>query len=497
MKILMAIAKQEEEIAGQILKLPLPDTRTIFLPAFNEADALSLLFGEQPDFIITSINIPQSRSLPLQTSAERGLAFATAARAVRDSVPIIILSDYVNNQLFSSVQELTPCHLVLKDSQWLKVVRAYLSSSRMVALGASVDISLDESHRIAGYQIRSPRLNRTFSVLRNLDFANFEGLIRETSEIVSRGVCTWESRFRSLGLKLHESLFSEHPQFASDIAIAASDFFESPEDVTMRFIVERSLGSIALEALCDYQQQLPRMLDNPTFRKIRTFGIDAAKFDVKKADRLRCLIVPASGGGVVPGYEEGEQPLKLRPLPWALAECQAVETYLKSKGVETHLLWSRERPLPSLDDLEAVLGDKKVRRTWHMFHFAGHSYRDLNKDETGVLFLAGKTGPVPVGIDVIASLLREARVRFVYLSSCSSATCAYELAEQQVASILGYHWNVSDRAALVHATTFYRSLFDEHLPVERAVHKTRKYMFRRHRRNPIWAASVLVNQTER
>jgi CHAT domain-containing protein len=132
---------------------------------------------------------------------------------------------------------------------------------------------------------------------------------------------------------------------------------------------------------------------------------------------------------------------------------------------------------------------------WDMVHFIGHSYCGKGNDTRTVIFVAGETSPVPVDVEVLALLLRDAKTRFVYLSSCSSAAFALQLALKQVSSIVGYHWEVNDDAARIHTERFYTNLFTEFRSLDLAFLQTRKDMSRK-REDRTWAASVLVDQVE-
>ena len=53
-------------------------------------------------------------------------------------------------------------------------------------------------------------------------------------------------------------------------------------------------------------------------------------------------------------------------------------------------------------------------------------------------------------------------VRFLYLSSCSSADrgFSYQLARRQIPAILAYKWKLDDTTGKIFAESFYRHMFD-------------------------------------
>ena len=130
-----------------------------------------------------------------------------------------------------------------------------------------------------------------------------------------------------------------------------------------------------------------------------------------------------------------------------------------------------------------------------MVHFAGHSFWD-EKTGSAIIFLPGETNPQVVGIEPLAVLLRSARTRLVYLSSCKSSGCGVELARKQIPAIVGYRWNVDDELSAEHAKVFYKNLFEYPDSLEIALLRTRVQMHKDHRDNPIWASSILIKQTE-
>jgi hypothetical protein len=129
------------------------------------------------------------------------------------------------------------------------------------------------------------------------------------------------------------------------------------------------------------------------------------------------------------------------------------------------------------------------RDRWDIIHYAGHScYQGPTR---GVFFFPGRFVET-VSVETFSREL--GRPRFVYLSSChgSQASFVFELAEQKVASILGFRWDIDDGMAVEHAKAFYTALFEEERSLEYAFLKARQRMHDLARDNRIWAAPMLM-----
>ena len=124
-----------------------------------------------------------------------------------------------------------------------------------------------------------------------------------------------------------------------------------------------------------------------------------------------------------------------------------------------------------------------LRGTWHVFHFIGHaSYNEQQKggvlslvDEDGYAFYlpAAKLGNI---------LMDHSSLRFVFLNACESARSgthdiysgiAQTLMQQGIPAILSMHYEISDKASIQLAQTFYRALAYG-IPVDAAVNEARK-----------------------
>jgi hypothetical protein len=498
MNVLLVLPDQEIALAAFIksnVRASFTDRRAVsFQIAKNSTEAWALALAETFHLVITSFNIPPDAQSLLNAEAHLGLTLASKLRFSRPALPVILIGDYLDQALYLKVVDLEPCELVLREGDWERGLRWSVrkllpqSESWLSSAPCFVDIALNLKLRRGSYRIRSPSIKRPFGVLDNVNFFNLERLVDATSDVGYLPPERWENKLKEIGSNLFTELFTNHFQFTKDFAQATCE----NRSVRMRFVIEPALHAVALEALVDENQEF-WMLRTPVSRKIET-NIDVNPlFSSAKSDPrpLRCLIIEAPTEGSVPGFSANGTEVYLRPLKHVTAEAIWLKDFLESKGMYAERLVESHGSPVSTRVLEAGL----ETAPWDMVHFIGHSYSGRGTDTRTVIFVTGQTAPVPVDVEVFALLLRDAKTRFVYLSSCSSAAFALQLALKQVSSIIGYHWEISDDAARVHTERFYTNLFTGFPSLDFAFLQTRKDMSRR-REDRVWAASVLVDQVE-
>jgi hypothetical protein len=148
---------------------------------------------------------------------------------------------------------------------------------------------------------------------------------------------------------------------------------------------------------------------------------------------------------------------------------------LQTKGV-VNLTWMKGQTWRDL---------QRVVRTgvWHVFHFIGHGGFDRQSDE-GLIVLADDNGNAHrFGAIELARLLADHRsLRLVVLNSCEGATgsendifssTASILLRRGLSAVLAMQYEITDRAAIEFARTFYESLSDG-FPVDTCVTEARK-----------------------
>jgi GAF domain-containing protein len=120
---------------------------------------------------------------------------------------------------------------------------------------------------------------------------------------------------------------------------------------------------------------------------------------------------------------------------------------------------------------------------WHVFHFIGHGGFDQTADE-GIIALAddqGGTRSLHAG-DLSLLLRDHASLRLVLLNACDTgragalnpfSSTAGALVRQGIPAVVAMQYEVSDRAAIEFARTFYAAIADE-LPIDVSVMEARR-----------------------
>jgi len=147
--------------------------------------------------------------------------------------------------------------------------------------------------------------------------------------------------------------------------------------------------------------------------------------------------------------------------------------------------------------------------TYHILHFAGHSYWDPANPEKSGLLLLQEGSPAVLSISRLADWTKNSQLRFCYLSSCEGTRSDTErkllqydflgladgLIQMGVPEVLGYRWEVPSKSATSFADRFYRNLFlGEQFCTEQAVFRARRWIAECNRSDPTWISAVLVSQ---
>jgi len=126
------------------------------------------------------------------------------------------------------------------------------------------------------------------------------------------------------------------------------------------------------------------------------------------------------------------------------------------------------------------------RQEWHIFHFIGHGGFDRRKDEGFVSLCDGSGRERPFMASELARLLANQRssLRLALLNACEGghgsqqdifSSVASILVRQGMPAVLAMQYEISDRAAIELARSFYEALADG-LPVDAAVTEARQAM---------------------
>lgn len=123
------------------------------------------------------------------------------------------------------------------------------------------------------------------------------------------------------------------------------------------------------------------------------------------------------------------------------------------------------------------------RNTWHVFHFIGHGRFDQNEGQGFIALVddQGKADLIPA--ELLARILADYEsLRLAFLNTCEGAkgdakdvfaSTAATLVRRGIPAVLAMQYEISNRAAIELARTFYESLADG-LPVDAAVTESRK-----------------------
>lgn len=141
---------------------------------------------------------------------------------------------------------------------------------------------------------------------------------------------------------------------------------------------------------------------------------------------------------------------------------------------------------------------------WHVFHFIGHGGFDRSGGE-GVVALAGDDGRSHnLSATELGRLLADHNaLRLTVLNSCEGATSSAEdvfsstaavLVRRGIPAVLAMQYEITDRAAIEFARTFYESLADGY-PVDGAVAEARKAVSLAVTNTIEWGTPVLFMRT--
>jgi hypothetical protein len=314
----------------------------------------------------------------------------------------------------------------------------------------------------------------------------------------------WEDSLRQLGAEIRKQLFMHLPnQEFVDGYTRATLITGLPEDaVRIRFVIsDRAQYTCPLEAILTRQRDVYWMLQAPLFRTVKRYPKASPLFEDPADQRfpINCLLISADTFGTVE-----KQQRKFAPLQKTKHECERIRDWLAQQRDSLNVgrikvLSSEEvneKNTPCWENIRELL----VAETWHLVHFAGHSYYD-ETDKKGYVLVPERLSRAPVPIEAREFACAFGDVpRFVYLSSCESSAdeFVFELANAGIPAVAGFRWGVTEDSAFDYAMSFYGHLFKER-SLEVAFWKARKeaHDSSAQDRNLIWAAAMLIIQTDR
>ena len=315
----------------------------------------------------------------------------------------------------------------------------------------------------------------------------------------------WEELLRQLGADLRDELFMHPPNLDfRDEYTRARTLTGLPEDaVRIRFVIsEREQHTFPLEAILTRQKDVYWMLQAPLFRTVVKKYPKAKPLFEDPLDRrypINCLLISADTCGTVDKVQRTFPRIRR-----TTEECNTIREKLERErqvlNVGRIRVLSNDEPkeenTPYWENLQRILRDD----TWHLVHFAGHSYYD-ERQRYGCILLPERFSqtPEPIEASAFASAFGDTP-QFVYLNSCESSAdeFVFELATIGIPAVAGFRWGVTEDSAFEYAMSFYGHLLKERC-LEVAFWKARKET---HDNSPcdhnlIWAAAMLIIQTDR
>ena len=480
--------------------------------ARNQADALELLDSRRYDLIITHLHIPENRKSSVIEKEERGLALLQSL-ALGDAwtqIPGIVVTVKAEPRLYDAVSDLKDCYMVIEGSEdWhdrlMKCCKKALSPGHVQEEKKSgkLEIYLDLGHKQGYYTLKGIGVPYDDQGLIPINCDSMKDLARRSRNIGRVPKDMWRDELLSIGKTLVKEIFLNTPNLHSHFESMVDALGGGGENVKIRFIIEKEVHPIVLEALFMRDKHL--MLYAPIYRTIKVEGgpwpYPLFQDEETQRGQINCLIIEADAWGRVPGVKNknGEE-LELDKLKHVQEECESLDCYLrKNKNLFRigRVEWIRQSPANKsfAEYVKEVLTSKDNK--WHIVHFAGHSYYDSDDSEdTGYVFFPGRPDPEAVSIANFSIWLRSHRsTRLIYLSSCHSSEegFIFQLARHSIPAIIGFRWEVGDDMAAKHSETFYQHLFEEK-NLEYAFLKTRNQMYQDHKNDRIWAAPMLVLQ---
>lgn len=306
----------------------------------------------------------------------------------------------------------------------------------------------------------------------------------------------WKIFLNDIGEVLLREILLKNPEVL-DYYTRLSGEVGGCENFRIRFITGEETYPLNLEAILvpSYQDNEDFwMLKAPVCRRLnvgdlRMYPLFENPNQKEMLQEINCLVIKAD----VHGWEKKSK-IELNQLENISVEARQLGERLSELEANHTIGTFMSIPKGNTEcTREAVEATLKSGKEWHLVHYAGHSH--YTADDKGYVFFSKEGRPDPVDIQDFAQWLRQAKTRFVYLSSCESSKLKFvhELAKKWVPAVIGYRWDIDDDKAAEQANIFYDHLFREQ-SLEYAFLKTRQQVSQECPEHIIWAAPVLVMQ---
>jgi CheY-like chemotaxis protein len=474
----------------------------------NLADATRRL-QKHYDLIVADLDLPASRTDAVLPGDSRrlGMHLVDELRQKGRKVPAILVSATGTDAALGRDVERVKRASVVQDGADFDTVltrecKRWLSGAPASDARLDVEICLRDSRRDCSYRVLA-RDGLEYDGPLNVDDTLLD-LVQASRNIAHMSDQIWRYQFLDVGKRIKNHIFTNNPPFRDDFERARGymqgvTHLATPP-MRIRFVVENTLHPIALEALVDNQDKF-WMLRAPMVRRISVPTARRA-FMPSAAAPANCLIVMADAHGYWPALGHDLEPLRgLADEGQRLVE---LLTAKKAQGMPIGRIRTFPEDAADAAEMErsgsfaGKLESLLTSELWHFVHFIGHSEYDAN----------GKQGYValPRSRDTIDTISSERFARwldrssFVYLSSCESSEedFVFEMASAQVPAVAGFRWKIDDAVAPEYALKFYDHLFHDpaEISFEDAFFRARCDLYESHPKHKVWAAPVLVVQTD-
>ena len=532
-----------------------PDDPPLFVEARTLEDARQYLAADGPQFelVVTTLQIPESRSSQRDDEEERGLELARhCAHADDIKASVIVDMRYGARHtplpvLLAEMPRLQNVSLLIAEQspeetianvlqlQWAGLQPAAQDSPPVRRdVVVEIDLARQESKyaivadgvlKIQGdLLVSQKKLDRLGTWSRTL------GKLGEDSDPED----DWLDDMRGIGEELYDEILSKNASFMGHLQQIAMG---EPDTVHYRFRLDWKKYRIFFEAMVPRNEERdddPRdfwMLKTPLSRRLAlpggtSMGSANEPFVLclpkDRREPLNCLIIESDVHSEeafsARFYRDPPKPLPSRfpPMPrlrnvrmesaWLEMELEKLRAGNSGsaigKVVKIDPRSARELD-PDATSFCEVLSDHFGKERWHIVHFAGHSWYEEgfdhpNTDRKGrgwLFFPALREGdPIEAITAEHFAALWCHRPEFVYLSSCHSSRddVVFELGRNEIKAIVGFRWNVDDDRAFEYARAFYSGLLTEGDRLEQAFLKARREAFEQNLTNKAWAAATLV-----
>jgi len=466
-----------------------------------EEDARQKLEKKQYDLLIAQLGIPKTRKTPLAEEERRGLKVLEFVKSRKIELPCIVLTKDFDRRLNQDMKNFEKCELVGIDEALAESLKKSLDGF----LGRKdqgqeeqrhpVDVEIMIETPCGSYKITAPDMPRREQSLA-IGEELLERLLEASKELDKLSKQEeefewWRQKLRRIGEDLLAELL-KNKDFSRDFFSATSDHIDQSRIV---FSVNERFYPIPLEAIWDKRKKEFWMLEAPVMRRLLD-GTDVYPLftdEKTKNTPINCLIIESPAAGYV-----DEKVGELRELDNVRKECEWLENFLAGREqIKPTVQFGRvlriREGIEGKSFAEHV--EETLKETWHVVHYAGHSYYDTDQEE-GYVFFPGEQQIEKLDFEIFAMSLR--RTNFVYMSSChsSKSSIVSELARNLVPAIVGFRWDIEDDRAAEHARVFYTDLFTRSRSIEYAFLKARKEMYKKYKNknDKTWAAAMLILQ---